>query len=53
MANRDLQEPVGSMMDLFARRGMHPYGVADIVQWARTGRTPRATRPGERSRSSR
>ncbi len=40
MANRDLQEPVGSMMDLFARRGMHPYGVADIVRWARTGDDP-------------
>jgi NAD(P)-dependent dehydrogenase (short-subunit alcohol dehydrogenase family) len=40
MANRDLQEPVGSMMDLFARRGMYPYGVADIVQWARTGKDP-------------
>jgi NAD(P)-dependent dehydrogenase (short-subunit alcohol dehydrogenase family) len=40
MANRDLQEPVGSMMDLFARRGMYPYGVADIVQWARTGEDP-------------
>ena len=40
MANEDLQEPVGSMMDLFARRGMHPYGVADIVRWARTGVDP-------------
>jgi NAD(P)-dependent dehydrogenase (short-subunit alcohol dehydrogenase family) len=43
MANRDLAEPVGSMMDIFVRRGMHPYGVADIVQWARTGQDP-ATR---------
>jgi NAD(P)-dependent dehydrogenase (short-subunit alcohol dehydrogenase family) len=40
MANRDLQEPVGSMMDLFVRRGMYPYGVADIVEWARTGEDP-------------
>jgi len=40
MANRDPQEPVGSMMDLFVRRGMYPYGVADIVQWARTGEDP-------------
>ena len=40
MANRDLQEPVGSMMDLFTRRGMYPYGVADIIQWARTGEDP-------------
>jgi hypothetical protein len=40
MANRDPQEPVGSMMDLFQRRGMYPYGVADIVQWARTGKDP-------------
>ena len=36
----DPQEPVGSMMDLFARRGMYPYGVADMVQWARTGVDP-------------
>ena len=28
------------MMDLFARRGMYPYGVADIVRWARTGEDP-------------
>lgn len=40
MANHDPQEPVGSMMDLFARRGMYPYGVADLVQWARTGEDP-------------
>jgi len=40
MANRDLHEPVGSMMDLFQRRGMYPYGVADIIQWARTGEDP-------------
>jgi NAD(P)-dependent dehydrogenase (short-subunit alcohol dehydrogenase family) len=40
MANRDLHEPIGSMMDLFQRRGMYPYGVADIVQWARTGKDP-------------
>ena len=46
MANRDLQEPVGSMMDLFARRGMHPYGVADIVRWARTGEDPAAGAAG-------
>jgi hypothetical protein len=40
MANRDLAEPVGSMMDVFQRRGMYPYGVADIIQWARTGEDP-------------
>jgi NAD(P)-dependent dehydrogenase (short-subunit alcohol dehydrogenase family) len=40
MANRALAEPVGSMMDLFVRRGMYPYGVADIVRWARTGEDP-------------
>ncbi len=40
MATRDLQEPVGSMMDIFTRRGMYPYGVADIVRWARTGEDP-------------
>jgi hypothetical protein len=40
MAGRDPQEPVGSMMDLFVRRGMYPYGVADLVQWARTGEDP-------------
>jgi hypothetical protein len=28
------------MMDVFQRRGMYPYGVADIVQWARTGEDP-------------
>ena len=28
------------MMDLFVRRGMYPYGVADIVRWARTGEDP-------------
>ena len=40
MANRDLREPIGSMMDIFVRRGLPPYSVADIVQWARTGRPP-------------
>jgi NAD(P)-dependent dehydrogenase (short-subunit alcohol dehydrogenase family) len=40
MANRDLQEPVGSMMDLFVRRGMYPYGVAEIMRWAHTGEDP-------------
>jgi NAD(P)-dependent dehydrogenase (short-subunit alcohol dehydrogenase family) len=39
-AGRALAEPVGSMMDLFTRRGMYPYGVADIVRWARTGEDP-------------
>jgi NAD(P)-dependent dehydrogenase (short-subunit alcohol dehydrogenase family) len=38
MANRDLQEPVGSMADLLGRRGEHPYSVADLVEWARTGK---------------
>jgi hypothetical protein len=28
------------MMDLFARRGMYPYGVADLVRWAQTGEDP-------------
>ena len=28
------------LMDVFRRRGMYPYGVADIVQWARTGEDP-------------
>ena len=49
MANQDLQEPVGSMMDLFVRRGMHPYGVADIVQWARTGVDPATPTSAERT----
>jgi NAD(P)-dependent dehydrogenase (short-subunit alcohol dehydrogenase family) len=40
MANRDLREPVGSMMDLLARRGERPYSVADLVRWARTGIDP-------------
>jgi NAD(P)-dependent dehydrogenase (short-subunit alcohol dehydrogenase family) len=40
MANRDLREPIGSMMDIFVRRGLPPYGVADLVQWARTGTPP-------------
>jgi NAD(P)-dependent dehydrogenase (short-subunit alcohol dehydrogenase family) len=40
MANQDLREPIGSMMDIFVRRGLPPYSVADIVQWARTGSAP-------------
>ncbi len=40
MANRDLQEPVGSMSDLLGRRGLHPYNMAELVQWARTGEDP-------------
>jgi NAD(P)-dependent dehydrogenase (short-subunit alcohol dehydrogenase family) len=44
MANRDLQEPVGSMSDLLGRRGLHPYNMADLVEWARTGKDP--TKPG-------
>ena len=40
MANRDLREPVGSMADLLARRGEHPYSVADLFVWARTGEPP-------------
>jgi NAD(P)-dependent dehydrogenase (short-subunit alcohol dehydrogenase family) len=40
MANRDLQEPIGSMMDVFVRRGLPPYGVADLVEWAETGKRP-------------
>jgi NAD(P)-dependent dehydrogenase (short-subunit alcohol dehydrogenase family) len=43
MANEHLAEPVGSMMDFFTRRGMYPYGVADIIQWARTGEDPAGT----------
>jgi|EndMetStandDraft_8_1072994.scaffolds.fasta_scaffold151694_2 NAD(P)-dependent dehydrogenase (short-subunit alcohol dehydrogenase family) len=37
MANRDLQEPVGTMADLLGRRGEPPYSMADIFRWARTG----------------
>jgi NAD(P)-dependent dehydrogenase (short-subunit alcohol dehydrogenase family) len=37
MANRDLQEPIGTMADLLGRRGEPPYSVADLVRWARTG----------------
>jgi hypothetical protein len=40
MANRDLQEPVGSMSDLLGRRGLHPYTMADLVRWAKTGEDP-------------
>ena len=40
MANQDLQEPVGSMSDLLGRRGLHPYNMAELVQWARTGVDP-------------
>lgn len=40
MANQDLREPIGSMMDVFVRRGLPPYGVADIVRWARTSERP-------------
>ena len=43
MANQDLQEPVGSMSDLLGRRGLHPYNMADLVQWARTGEDPTET----------
>ncbi len=44
MANQDLQEPVGSMSDLLGRRGLHPYNMADLVAWARTGQDPTGTR---------
>jgi hypothetical protein len=40
MANRDLKEPVGSMSDLLGRRGLHPYTMADLVRWAKTGEDP-------------
>ena len=40
MANQDLQEPVGSMSDLLGRRGLHPYNMAELVQWAQDRRGP-------------
>jgi NAD(P)-dependent dehydrogenase (short-subunit alcohol dehydrogenase family) len=40
MANKNPQEPVGSMSDLLARRGLHPYSTADLIVWARTGTDP-------------
>jgi hypothetical protein len=40
MANRDPREPVGSMSDLLARRGLHPYSTMDLIQWAKTGQDP-------------
>jgi NAD(P)-dependent dehydrogenase (short-subunit alcohol dehydrogenase family) len=42
MANRDFREPVGSMADLLARRGEHPYSVADLIVWSRTGTPPQS-----------
>ena len=50
MANRDLREPVGSMADLFGRRGERPYTAMDIYLWASTGRPPAddSDQPGPR-----
>jgi NAD(P)-dependent dehydrogenase (short-subunit alcohol dehydrogenase family) len=45
MANLDYAEPVGSMSDLLGRRGLYPYTVAELIQWAATGKDP-ATREG-------
>jgi hypothetical protein len=28
------------MSDLLGRRGLHPYNMAELVQWARTGVDP-------------
>jgi hypothetical protein len=42
MAGKDPREPVGSMADLLARRGEYPYSVADLIEWARTGKDPAA-----------
>jgi NAD(P)-dependent dehydrogenase (short-subunit alcohol dehydrogenase family) len=42
MANRDPRETVGSMADLLARRGLPDYSVAELAEWSRTGRDPRA-----------
>ena len=42
MANRDPRETVGSMADLLSRRGLPDYSVAELVEWSRTGRNPRA-----------
>jgi NAD(P)-dependent dehydrogenase (short-subunit alcohol dehydrogenase family) len=40
MAGKELAEPVGSMSDLLGRSGFHPYSVAELVQWAKTGVDP-------------
>jgi NAD(P)-dependent dehydrogenase (short-subunit alcohol dehydrogenase family) len=42
MASKELREPIGSMSDLLGRRGLPPYNMADLVQWARTGVAPTA-----------
>jgi len=40
MAGRDPREPVGSMADIFGRRGEHPYTATDLYSWAATGTPP-------------
>jgi NAD(P)-dependent dehydrogenase (short-subunit alcohol dehydrogenase family) len=40
MADRGLREPVGSMSDIFGRRGEYPYTAMDIYLWATTGEAP-------------
>jgi NAD(P)-dependent dehydrogenase (short-subunit alcohol dehydrogenase family) len=40
LGNRDLREPVGSMADIFGRRGEYPYTAIEIYRWATTGRPP-------------
>jgi NAD(P)-dependent dehydrogenase (short-subunit alcohol dehydrogenase family) len=40
VATRDLREPVGSMADIFGRRGEHPYTAIEIYRWATTGEAP-------------
>jgi NAD(P)-dependent dehydrogenase (short-subunit alcohol dehydrogenase family) len=39
-ATRDLREPVGSMADIFGRRGEYPYTAIEIYRWATTGEEP-------------
>jgi NAD(P)-dependent dehydrogenase (short-subunit alcohol dehydrogenase family) len=44
-ANEEYAEPVGSMSDLLGRRGLYPYSVAELVQWAKTGADPARVGP--------
>jgi NAD(P)-dependent dehydrogenase (short-subunit alcohol dehydrogenase family) len=39
-ANLDPRETVGSMSDLLGRRGLHPYSVMELMEWAQTGQDP-------------
>lgn len=40
MGNEDPREPAGSLSDLLARRGLHPYSVIELGIWSQTGIDP-------------